>query len=283
MHNKENIKYQPALHLLQSPELLMSQPLRLCWHVFQYRPWCCFLVWQRFTVFVFENGLIWIACLILFVWICMDQFDVWHALFGRTVKHQGQPIQRSAIVQTCHFNFCQSSDGWGSRCWWYWPLSSWYRCRAGRDATHFGYLWVFPVPVLKGYEGLWRVETQVEPHWTLHVTLRHSAQAVLYTPGIDYSSKCALKASEDFAVFDDDVFFNFSSVHRGLFFEIYRGPAYLRRFSRSPKKRIATREKAWEAWEKCTAQSGLNLLQASRKFSCVAWLVETCWNWQSDT
>lgn len=25
-------------HLLQSPELLMSQPLRLCWHVFQYRP-----------------------------------------------------------------------------------------------------------------------------------------------------------------------------------------------------------------------------------------------------
>lgn len=63
-------------------------------------------------------------------------------------------------------------------------------------------------------------------------------QAVLYTPGIVYSvysSKC---------------------------------PAYLRRFSRSPKKRIATREKAWEAWEKCTAQSGLNLLQASRKFSC---------------
>ena len=174
-----NIRYQPTLHLLQSPELLMSQPLRLCWHVFQYRPWCCFLVWQRFTVVVFENGLIWIACLILFVWICMDQFDVWHALFGRTVKRQcrgNQSKDPQRIVQTCHF--CQSSDGWGSRCCWYWPLlSSWYRCRAGRGCDT---LWVSLGIPSASVEGLWKVMKGWNAGWA---TLNTSCYSALFCSG----------------------------------------------------------------------------------------------------
>ena len=57
------------------------------------------------------------------------------------------------------------------------------------DATH----WVFQVPV-KGYDGYERLNRRLRP----------SAQAALYKSGIagiDYSSKCALKAREDVVPF----------------------------------------------------------------------------------
>ena len=215
-------KYQPALHLLQSPELLMSQPLRLCWHVFQYRPWCCFFGLAKiYGLFFWE----WIDMDCLFDLVCMDLYgSVWcltRTLLGRTVKHQGQPIQRSAIVQTCHFNFCQSSDGWGSRCWWYWPLSSWYRCRAGPGCDT---LWVSLGIPSASVEGLWRVMKGWNAGWATLNTSCYSAPfcsgSTLHTWNRLLFKMCPESKRRFCRFWWRRVFLTSGSVHRGLFFEI---------------------------------------------------------------
>ena len=150
----------------------------------------------------------WIACLILFVWICMDQYgSVWcltrtlwtnrETMWNTSSGATGQPIQRSAengpnmslqgfsmvlwCSLPCHFDPFRSisakaltvealdvADTGLSS-----PLDT--GAEQAGDATHFGYSQCQCWRVMKGYEGLWRVMKGWNAGWATLNTSCYSA------------------------------------------------------------------------------------------------------------